>query len=95
MLLVERDGGDVLTGAPFVADARIITGLVPCNVIPDEILTDHPDRLRAMIVESTNPAHSLADSRRILCSWRMSPDGTRVVLRHPLPDTARGGTALS
>ena len=37
---------------------------MPCNVIPDEILTDHPDRFRAMIVESANPAHSLADSQR-------------------------------
>ena len=48
-----------------VAGARIITGLVPCNVIPDEILTDHPDRFRAMLVESGNPAHSLADSQRM------------------------------
>jgi anaerobic selenocysteine-containing dehydrogenase len=47
-----------------VTGARIIGGLVPCNVIPDEILTEHPDRFRAMIVESSNPAHSLADSRR-------------------------------
>ncbi len=42
----------------------MIGGLTPCNVIPDEILTDHPDRFRAMIVESSNPAHSLADSQR-------------------------------
>src|SRR6266508_3665312 len=48
-----------------VAKARIISGLVPCNVIADEILTDHPDRYRAMLVESGNPAHSLADSRRM------------------------------
>jgi formate dehydrogenase len=47
-----------------VTGARIIGGLVPCNVIPDEILTEHPDRFRAMIVESSNPAHSLADSQR-------------------------------
>ena len=47
-----------VTGAP------VIGGLMPCNVIPDEILTDHPDRFRAMIVESSNPAHSLADSQR-------------------------------
>ncbi|HYB28827.1 MAG TPA: molybdopterin-dependent oxidoreductase [Solirubrobacteraceae bacterium] len=47
-----------------VTGANIIGGLVPCNVIPDEILTDHPNRFRAMIVESANPAHSLADSRR-------------------------------
>jgi anaerobic selenocysteine-containing dehydrogenase len=48
-----------------VGGHRIITGLVPCNVIPDEILTDHPKRFRAMIVESTNPVHSLADSQRM------------------------------
>ena len=47
-----------------VTGARILAGLVPCNVIPDEILTDHPRRFRAMIVESANPAHSLADSQR-------------------------------
>jgi len=48
-----------------VVGARIISGLVPCNVVPDEILTDHPNRYRAMLVESGNPAHSLADSRRM------------------------------
>jgi anaerobic selenocysteine-containing dehydrogenase len=47
-----------VTGAP------IIGGLVPCNVIAEEILSDHPDRLRAMVVESSNPAHSIADSQR-------------------------------
>lgn len=31
-------------------------------MVPEEILTDHPDRFRAMIVESSNPAHSLANS---------------------------------
>ena len=34
-------------------------------MIPDEILTDHPKRFRAMLVESGNPAHSLADSARM------------------------------
>jgi formate dehydrogenase len=48
-----------------VAGAKIITGLIPCNVIPEEILTDHPDRYRAMIVQSGNPVHSLADSQRM------------------------------
>ena len=43
----------------------IITGLIPCNVLPDEILTDHPKRFRAALIESANPAHSLADSRRM------------------------------
>lgn len=46
-----------VTGAPVIA------GLAPCNTIAEEILTDHPDRFRAMLIESANPAHSLADSR--------------------------------
>ena len=48
-----------------VTKARIITGLIPCNAIPDEILTDHPDRFRGMLVEASNPVHSLADSQRM------------------------------
>lgn len=48
-----------------VTRARIISGLVPCNVIPDEILTDHPKRFRAAFVESANPVHSLADAPRM------------------------------
>ncbi|AEF40822.1 molybdopterin-dependent oxidoreductase [Hoyosella subflava] len=47
-----------------VTGARILGGMVPCNVIAEEILSEHPDRFRAMIVESSNPAHSLADSQR-------------------------------
>ena len=48
-----------------VSGARIITGLIPSNTIADEILTDDPARLRAMIVESSNPVHSVADSPRM------------------------------
>jgi anaerobic selenocysteine-containing dehydrogenase len=48
-----------------VTGARIIGGLTPCNAIPEEILTDHPKRFRALLVESGNPAHSLADSGRM------------------------------
>lgn len=48
-----------------VGGHRIITGLVPAAVIPDEILTDHPKRFRAMVIESSNPAHSLPDSARM------------------------------
>ncbi len=47
-----------------VTGARIVSGLVPCNSIAEEILTDHPDRFRAMWIDSSNPAHSLADSSR-------------------------------
>ena len=41
-------------------------GLVPCNVIADEILTEHPDRFRAMLIETANPAHSLADTAKFI-----------------------------
>jgi len=47
-----------------VTGARIINGLMPCNSIPEEILSDHPDRFRAMLIDSANPAHSLADSQK-------------------------------
>ncbi len=47
-----------------VAGARIVGGMVPCNVIAEEILSDHPDRYRAMLIEAANPAHSLADSKK-------------------------------
>ena len=57
-------GGEIARLSP-VAGAKIITGLIPCNVIPEEILTDHPNRYRAMIIQSGNPVHSLADSQRM------------------------------
>jgi len=44
---------------------RIIGGMIPCNTIPEQILTDHPKRFRALLVESANPVHSLADSQRM------------------------------
>jgi len=47
-----------------VTKTAVLGGLVPCNVIADEILTDHPQRFRAMLIESTNPAHSLAESAK-------------------------------
>lgn len=53
-----------VTGAPVIA------GLVPCNRIADEILADHPQRFRAMLVESANPVHSLAESRKMRAALR-------------------------
>lgn len=48
-----------------VTGFKVVMGLIPCNVIPEEILTDHPRRFRAMFIESANPVHSLADSKRM------------------------------
>lgn len=62
--LVDFTTGAAKRTSPVVG-ARIVAGLVPCNVIADEILTDHPKRYRAMIIEAANPVHSLADSKRM------------------------------
>src|SRR5262245_42736132 len=62
LLATGKDGGNRRTP---VTGARIIGGLTPCNAIPEEILTDHPKRFRALLVESGNPAHSLADGPRM------------------------------
>jgi anaerobic selenocysteine-containing dehydrogenase len=64
-LAVGKEGSGGAGRRTPVTGARVIGGLTPCNVIPDEILTDHPKRFRALLVESGNPAHSLADSTRM------------------------------
>jgi anaerobic selenocysteine-containing dehydrogenase len=58
-------GGALSSKTSPVGGHRIIGGMIPANVIPDEILTDHPRRFRAMLIESANPAHSVADSTRM------------------------------
>jgi anaerobic selenocysteine-containing dehydrogenase len=70
-----------------VANERIISGLTPCNSIPSEILSDHPKRYRAMIVESGNPAHSMADSQAMRDA--LSSLDTLVVIDVAMTETAR------
>ena len=82
----EATAGDDGPRSPVVG-ARIVSGLVPCNVIPDEILTDHPARYRAMVVESGNPAHSLADSPRM--REALAALDTLVVIDVAMTETAR------
>ncbi|MGB9224426.1 MAG: molybdopterin-dependent oxidoreductase [Mycobacterium sp.] len=76
-----------VSGRTPVTGAPIIAGLVPANVIPEEILTDHPDRFRAMIVESGNPAHSLADSAA--CREAFQALELMVVVDVAMTETAR------
>ncbi len=70
-----------------VTGHRLVTGLVPCNIIPDEILGDHPNRFRAMLVDSGNPVHSLADSPRMRAA--MQALDLLVVIDVALTETAR------
>ena len=74
-------GRTPVTGAP------VISGLVPSNVVPQEILTEHPDRFRAMIVESSNPAHSIADSAA--CRAAFESLELLVVIDVAMTETAR------
>jgi formate dehydrogenase len=74
-------GRTPVTGAPVIA------GLVPSNVVPQEILTDHPDRFRAMVVESSNPAHSVADSAS--CREAFEALELLVVIDVAMTETAR------
>lgn len=73
-----------VTGSP------IISGLLQCNEIPEMVMTDHPDRIRGMIIESGNPVHSLADS----AAWRdaMRALDISVVIDCFMTETAREAT---
>jgi anaerobic selenocysteine-containing dehydrogenase len=84
--LVDIANGEAKRTSP-VAGARLVGGLVPCNVIAEEILTDHPRRYRAMLVESANPAHSLADSPRM--REALAALDTLVVIDVAMSETAR------
>ena len=59
----------------------------PSNSVPQEILTDHPNRFRAMIVESSNPAHSIADSAA--CRAAFGSLELMVVVDVAMTETAR------
>lgn len=59
-------GNPTLSRRSPVANAPLLGGMVPCNVIAEEVLSDHPDRYRGMLIETANPAHSLADSKKFI-----------------------------
>ena len=63
--VADENGHEIGRRVTPVTGARIVSGLTPCNSISEEILTDHPDRFRAMLIESANPIHSLADAKRL------------------------------
>lgn len=74
-------GRSTVTGAP------IISGLIPAATFPDEILTDHPSRVRMLWVDASNPVHSLPDSAR----WReaFAALDLSVVIDVAMTETAR------
>ena len=55
----ERDARHWRTVA---TDLPILMGYSPPNVLPEEILGDHPDRIRSVICSASNPLRSFADT---------------------------------
>ncbi len=53
-----------------VTGQEIIGGLLPTNRFADEVLTDDPRRVRAVWVDSNNPANTAADTRRFERAFR-------------------------
>jgi anaerobic selenocysteine-containing dehydrogenase len=53
-----------------VTGQEIIGGLLPTNRFADEVLTDDPRRVRAVWVDSNNPANTAADTRRFEQAFR-------------------------
>ena len=57
------------------------------NLVPEEIMVDHPDRIRAMVVDSCNPYLSFADTK----AWRAAREklDLMVVIEVAMTETAR------
>jgi anaerobic selenocysteine-containing dehydrogenase len=53
-----------------VTGQEIIGGLLPTNRFADEVLSDHPSRVRAVWVDSNNPANTAADTARFEEAFR-------------------------
>lgn len=56
------DERDPRTWRTAATDFPAIMGVFPPNVMPEEILSDHPERLRALICGQSNPLRSYADT---------------------------------
>jgi anaerobic selenocysteine-containing dehydrogenase len=46
-------------------DTEVIAGLLPANLLPQAILNDHPDRLRCVWIDSSNPANTVANTAEV------------------------------
>jgi formate dehydrogenase len=62
-------------------------GMFSPTLVPEEVLHDHPERLRALVVEGSNPLLSFSDTAR----WREACDELEllVVIEPAMTETAR------
>ncbi|MFZ5564799.1 MAG: molybdopterin-containing oxidoreductase family protein [Thermodesulfobacteriota bacterium] len=58
----QTDERDPRTWRTVTSDFPAITGFFPPAVLPEEILSDHPERVRALIISSSNPLRSYPDT---------------------------------
>jgi anaerobic selenocysteine-containing dehydrogenase len=56
------DERDIKTWRTVATNIPALNAAFPPNVMPEEILSDHPERLRAVIVSGCNPLRSYADT---------------------------------
>ncbi len=61
---LDENGVDQLKTLP-VTGAPLISGLYPGAMLAEEILNDHPERPRALVIESANPVHSLPGAQSL------------------------------
>lgn len=61
---LDEAGRDKLQTLP-VTGAPIISGLYPGSYLAEEILNDHQERPRALVIESSNPVHSLPGAGKL------------------------------
>jgi anaerobic selenocysteine-containing dehydrogenase len=47
------------------ADIEVIAGLLPPNLFPQSVLSDHPERLHAVWIDSSNPANTAANTDEV------------------------------
>ena len=73
-----------------VTGSLVISDFFACNEIADGILSDHPERTRALLIESANPVHSLAESEKFRKA--MQSADFSVVIDVALTETAREAT---
>ena len=66
---------------------EVIAGLLPPNSFPRAVLSDHPDRLRAVLVDSSNPANTAADTNE--AERALSALDLLVVVDVAMTETAR------
>jgi anaerobic selenocysteine-containing dehydrogenase len=56
------DPNDPRVWRTVLTDIPAINGMFPPNVLPEEIVNDHPDRVRAVLTCAANPLRSYADT---------------------------------